>query len=387
MYRIKQILLAALLLLSIHCFAQSDSLPLKISLEKNTTGDSLWLTVTLNTYTRPSSLMFAASLENSIEKDTFFLPVIDSGSSFCFIFPAELHKNLLLQAYFSPGIFKISGFVNDHKTQPSVKAILITDNQQLFNREIVLQDDGHFTLPSLVFENNASLAFNYINQDKKKDHPDISLITTPALTDFKQLIFSSSIKRSDIQNTEAASKPNVVNDSLEKRTNTENKYKTLDKIKVTGIKKSNIEKFDEEYSTGLFHDGNERIIDCIDNNNIQSFPDCISFLQSRVPGLSISTERMGEMAVKWRGHQMKAFYIDEMAVDIDQLVGMNTADIAMLKVYPPPFFGSVHGDGGAIAVYTRRGEYRIAKADDKKWLFTIKGYSPPVHVLFTKNKD
>ena len=46
------------------------------------------------------------------------------------------------------------------------------------------------------------------------------------------------------------------------------------------------------------------------------------------------------MIVKWRGHETKAFYIDEIRVDIEQLLGVNTADIAMLKVYPPPFFGS-----------------------------------------------
>ena len=88
----------------------------------------------------------------------------------------------------------------------------------------------------------------------------------------------------------------------------------------------------------------------------------------------------------WRGKEMSAFYIDEIAVDLEQMLGMNTADIAMLKVYPPPFFGSSNGSGGAIALYTRRGEYGSTRANDKKWLFTVKGYSPPVYVLFEENK-
>lgn len=330
--------------------------------------------------------MFTASLENSRAKDTFFLPVIDSTSLYCFIFPPGIRKNLLLQAYFSPGIFKISGIINNLKKQTAVKAILITDNEKVFNKELALQDGNRFTLPPLVFENKASLIFNYVKQNKWKDHPDIVLTTTPAVADFTNFIFSDTVKRADEHKNYLPGNENILNDSTEKGTTADDKYKMLNEIKVTGVKKSSIQKFNEAYSSGLFKSSSERVIDCIDNGDILSYPDCLSFLQSQIPGLRMSADNPAEMTIVWRGNEMKAFYIDEIAVDIEQMLGMNTADIAMIKVYPPPFFGSSAGGGGAIAVYTRRGEYRTVKASDKKWLFTVKGYAEPVYVLFAREK-
>lgn len=371
------------LLFTLPCFAQLDTLPVKINLYRNVTGDSLWITVAINTYTKPSSLMFTASLENSTARDTVFLPVIDSSAAYCFVFPATIQKNLLLQAYFTPGIFTISGVVNNQKKALSVKAILITENEQLFNREIDLTDGNHFMLPSLVFENKASLAFNFGKPNKGKDHPDISLITRPLVSDFNKMIFSDSIKR--IDEAQLAIRQNAKG-AVEYDTNADAKYKLLKEVKVTGIKKSSIERFNETYSSGLFKDASERVIDCLDNNNILSYPDCISYLQTQMAGIQFTIQNDGDKVIMWRGREMKAFFIDEIAVDLEQLVGMNTADIAMVKVYPPPFFGSSNGSGGAVAVYTRRGEYRSAKTEDKKWLFTVKGYSSPVHILFEGNQ-
>jgi hypothetical protein len=384
MFRKKSFLLLCLLLLFINCFPQSGNPPVKITLEKAITGDSLWITVSINAYTKPSSLMFVASLENTQAKDTFFLPVIDSVSYYCFIYPLSIRENCLLQAYFSPGIFKIAGIVNDHKRSSGIKAILITDNARVYNKEIAIKADSRFELPSLVFEKQASLVLNYTNDNKWKTHPDVAISVSPALKDFTELVFSSEIKRVNGQNAEQPGKKNIINDSLENGVKADPKYKDLKGVQVAATRKKNIEKFDDEYSTGLFKDPSERVIDCIDDNSILSYPNCINYLQIQVPGLNISTSQFGDMIVKWRGHEMKAFYIDEIPVDLEQLVGVNTADIAMLKVYPPPFFGSSSGDGGAIALYTRRGEYGSPGSKTNKWLFTIKGYAPPMNNLFNK---
>ena len=379
-------MIAALLLLSwFNSAAQTDTIPLKINLEKKFDNDSLWLTVTVNAYKKPSSLMFTASLKNSPLTDTFFLPVIDSVSLFCLIFPAHINDDLLLRGYFSPGIFTVTGQVNSHRRDSAVKAILITDNKKLFNKEIVVNASGQFSLPPLVFENKASLAFNYINSTRSKNHPDITLSEYPFSLHFNDLIFSEEVKRSPAA---ANSKSNNADDTTSTKQNptaANSNYKTLNEIKLKTKAKTNIEKFDETYSTALFKDAGERIIDCLDNDNILAYTDCMSFLQTRVPGLSVNPGRYGDMVVKWHGKEISIFYIDEIQVDLEQLLGVNTADIAMIKVYSPPFFGAIgNGDGGAVAVYTRRGEYRRPDANGNKWLFTIKGYSPPVRVLFQK---
>ena len=329
--------------------------------------------------------MFTASLKNPALRDTFFLPVIDSVSLFCLIFPAHINDDLLLRAYFSPGIFTIAGQVNSHKKDSAVKAILITENKKLFNKEIALNGSGQFTLPPMVFENKASLVFNYINSPRSRNHPDITLNEYPFSLHFDQLIFSEEINYSVETANTSTNKTADTAKSKQNAVAAADNYKTLSEIKLKSIKKSNIDKFNDTYSTALFKDPGERVIDCLDNEYILNYPDCLSYLQTQMAGLSINTGHYGDMILKWRGHEVKLFYIDEIQVDMEQLLGVNTADIAMIKVYSPPFFGaSGNGDGGAIAVYTRRGEYRRADTNGNKWLFTIKGYSPPVRVLFQR---
>ena len=49
-------------------------------------------------------------------------------------------------------------------------------------------------------------------------------------------------------------------------------------------------------------------------------------------------------------------YINEMQSQIDMVQNIAVTDIAFVKVFRPPFFGSVGGgSGGAIAIYTKRG--------------------------------
>lgn len=380
----KYIFLFCLLACRVSGFAQTDSLPVKISVSKINTTDSIWLIVSLNSYTKTSSLMFTASLQNAAVKDTFFLPVIDSVSQYCFVFPSSIHDNLLLNAYFYPGIFKVSGTVKNPGRQPGIKAIIITENEKIYNKVLSLNRDNNFSLPALVFEKGASLAFNYTDDKRWQTHPDVDVSVKPAAADFKQLVFSTVITRVDDQGNRQAEKIILNKDSIAKIVKPGDQYKTMKDLEVATSKKTNIERFNAQYSTGLFNDGSERVIDCLDNNSILSYPNCLNYLQSQVAGLSISTEQFGDMAVKWRGQTMKAFFIDEIAVDIEQVLGVSTSDIAMLKVYPPPFFGSANGSGGAIALYTRRGG-NGKPGSGVNWLFDIKGYAPQINVLFPKN--
>ncbi len=365
-------------------FAQTDSLPVKITIDKQDGSDSIWLTVAVAGYTKASSLMFTTTLQNAAVQDTFFLPIFDMVSNFCFVFPSNINDNLLLQALFYPGIFKVSGVVNNIKKKLKIKAILITDNERIFKKEIILQQENQFSLPSLVFEKQASLAFNYTDDNKWQSHPDITLTVKPTAADFKQRVFSTLIKHVDEAGNKQATEIVAVTDSIVDAVAVDKKYKELRAVELTATKKSSIEKFNRAYSTGLFNDGSERVIDCIDNKEILSYSNCISYLQGRVPGFTVSSDsESGEMVAKWRGQVVKAFYIDEIPVDLEQVLTISTSEVAMIKTYPPPFFGSSNGAGGAIAVYTLRGE-NSTKSNVLPWLFTIQGYSPSVNVISDK---
>jgi hypothetical protein len=48
--------------------------------------------------------------------------------------------------------------------------------------------------------------------------------------------------------------------------------------------------------------------------------------------------------------------LNEINSDVSQLQNINMNDVAMIKIFRPPFFGAMGGGaGGAIAVYTKKG--------------------------------
>jgi len=55
-------------------------------------------------------------------------------------------------------------------------------------------------------------------------------------------------------------------------------------------------------------------------------------------------------------------------------------DIAVVKFFNSPFIGNPGGNGGAVAVYTRRGGDIIA-AQSGQYRFRVKGYTPALSTL------
>ncbi len=124
----------------------------------------------------------------------------------------------------------------------------------------------------------------------------------------------------------------------------------LQSVTVKTRVKSRAEQLDEKYANGLFAGGDALSFDMTDQTG---FMDVFSFLQGRVAGLRITT--FPTPSVSWR-NGTTALFLDEMRVEADQLQGLSPADIAYIKVFRPPFIGAFGGgDGGAIAIYTRRG--------------------------------
>jgi len=80
----------------------------------------------------------------------------------------------------------------------------------------------------------------------------------------------------------------------------------------------------------------------------------LAYLQGKVAGLQISTNGQSGSAT-WRG-SATSFFVNEVTTDVTQLQSITMSDVAMIKVFRPPFFGATGGGtGGAIAVYTKKG--------------------------------
>jgi hypothetical protein len=128
----------------------------------------------------------------------------------------------------------------------------------------------------------------------------------------------------------------------------------LDEVTVSTKVKSAVDKLDAQYSSGFFAGGDSYQFDLNEDPFAAAAQDIFGFLQGRVAGLQINNTG-AETTLSWRG-ATPDLYLNEMVTDADQLRTIPVSDIAYLKVFRPPFFGSFGGGaGGAIVVYTKKG--------------------------------
>lgn len=131
------------------------------------------------------------------------------------------------------------------------------------------------------------------------------------------------------------------------------KMQTLEEVKVIRQKKSIKEKLDEEYASGFFSGGNGYTFAMEEDPAASASFGILQYLQGKVPGLLINTT--GGQSATWRGSNTSIF-LNESPADLSMLQSINMSDVAMVKVFRPPFMGAIGGgSGGAIAVYTKKG--------------------------------
>ena len=122
--------------------------------------------------------------------------------------------------------------------------------------------------------------------------------------------------------------------------------------------KSKAEILNETYTSGLFRTANADYFDLLDERNANSatsYFNILDWLQGRVAGLQMYTTR-SNMRIPFIRNQRANIFIDEIPVSYDYLNALPVTDIAMIKVIKGPFLGSRGAAGGAIAIYTIRGD-------------------------------
>ena len=238
---------------------------------------------------------------------------------------------------------------------------------------IPMTRDGQFKLDNLYFFDTAKLYYQFNNdKDKvltssasftfnnsfiKSPLPPYSLLSTlyaPQKADSVILLRSSNLARLQRDQTER------------------NRVQTLSTVIIKAKQKSLKEKMDADYTSGFFSGGDGYTFTTDDDPFAKSAQSVFSYLQGKVAGLQISTQGQGEAT--WRGSATSLF-LNESTTDVSQLQNINMNDVAMIKVFRPPFFGAMGGGaGGAIAVYTKKGA--AANSSFKGLDFTnLLGYS------------
>ena len=132
---------------------------------------------------------------------------------------------------------------------------------------------------------------------------------------------------------------------------------TIGQKRISPVKTKG-ELLNEEYCSGLFNTPHADYFDLLDdrvNSSAIAYLNVLDWLQGRVAGLQIYTTK-NNLHIPFIRNQRAAVYVDEIRMDYDYLNMLPVTDIAMIKVIKGPFIGGWGGAGGAIAIYTIRGE-------------------------------
>jgi hypothetical protein len=149
----------------------------------------------------------------------------------------------------------------------------------------------------------------------------------------------------------------------------------LQNVTVKGRIKSNVQKLDERYASGLFGGGDAIQFDVMSDPFAVSSYSVFQYLQGKVAGLQITTAG-ATPSLSWRGGT-PGLYLNEMQADAQMLGSTPMSDVAYIKVMRPGTAGAIsNSGGGVIAVYTKRGGDAASTIDSKLSIVRITGYSP-----------
>jgi len=250
---------------------------------------------------------------------------------------------------------KVAGLSRTMLYNRPITAILKTKSGQPDYLSIPVNEKGEFFQSGFSFFDTAKLYYQLSN-DKDK-----TITSTGAFSFSNSFVKAPLLSKEQIasfyqpeKNDTGAVTKNITIAALRRTEESVlSKTKVLDEVKIITQKKSLKEKIDEEYTSGFFSGGDAYTFILEEDPTSMTSPGVLQYLQGKVAGLQISTS--GGQSATWRGSNT-SFFLNEMQADVSMLQSVNMRDVAMIKVFRPPFMGASGGAGGAIAIYTKKGE-------------------------------
>ena len=251
---------------------------------------------------------------------------------------------------------KVYGLSQNQLSGKEVNLMLKTKNAGLQVFTAPVTKDGSFNVDSLYFFDTAHVYYQF-NNDK-----DRTLTSTASFSIFSNFASPPVISNDIFDPFKPAQLPdsstnaaNIIAWNKEKTAFDESKVKLLDVVVVKSHEKSREEKMNDEYTSGFFTDGQAKTFIVEDDPYAGSGVTVLNYLQGKVAGLQITIDGSGNATATWRGSNT-SFFLDEVNADLTTLQSISMTDVAMIKVFEPPFYGGAGGaPGGAIAVYTKKG--------------------------------
>lgn len=292
--------------------------------------------------------------------------------------------NEMFSGHFPPMTFKDPGYIaisgkafNPKKDKPlvnqEVTAIVKTKDKQTDFYKITTDSAGNFFANGFIFEDTARF---YLQSTVTKNSKVNLTLTSHYLS---QLFHSL---QTPLPKTFLAIPGDELQKKFEERYNV-NKLSRfdgilLDEIKIKSKIKSEKEKYEEKYVSGRMGSATKEL-DFI-NDPPRSHQNILSYLQGRLNGVNITGGPLNYSIVYRNtrsllgGPIQMSVYLDEFQVEPSQIATLPVSDVAMVKVYGGS--GYTGGAGGALVIYTIRGEGSLRNGGIDLTAFDIEGFSP-----------
>lgn len=370
---LKKIVLSLVIMLSVVCTYASDSLIIKINKQQFQKEDTVSFTCTVPGLLRDSVYgatmnVFIEDVNNKSIRWKYRYPILNGEVSGDLIINNSIPDgkyaiNFIVQEKF----LSVEGKVKDYKVKQNFLPYIVMGKYETHYFDIATPaSNGHFKLKSLLFVDTAYFVFT----PSKKRSVDYLWIDLKTSLDSAYKPYASDTKFITVGSPENPAIPSQpyhfeFNKSFANKT-------TLPDVLVTTKKKKLVDKFNEEYSTGMFNSNVYETFDGLESDQIASSINIYEFLKGRIPGLNVNYNE-GQYRLSWRGAGVSV-YLDEFSFPITSDEYINPSEIAMIKVFSPPANLGSNIRGGAIAIYTKKGAYDVNPNRNNK--FKVLGYTP-----------
>ncbi len=367
----KFVFLFVFLIFNYNLFA-SDSLKVELTKKTYQKGDSIEIHISVPNY-QALKLKAATAhiwIDNikTNKRYKFRYPLIEGELNAALLIEENIEEgNYAVNCIIQSGFYKMIGHLNDKDKKDSVINYLMkTSNKKSIVDQVRVDKNGDFIMKSMLFQDKASFYFSP-TQKTKNNYLSITL-KTPIDSAFEPIV--SGREFFAVGNNVIRNKLDAYQFILDDTTN----GSSLGNVTVYSKTKSKMQDYEDNYVSGLFRNENAYSFDGLESEELANSPTLGWFLQQKVPGLTVVVDSSFTEVFKWR-EEICSIFIDEFEVLPGEHTIIFPRDIAMLKVFRPPFqYSSSTGFGGAIAIYTRKGKYGVSNSS--KYSFILKGYTP-----------
>lgn len=367
----KSIFLFIFLIFNFHLFAL-DSLHIELSKKAYQKGDSLEIHVSVPNYL--ALKLKAATIHVWIDniktskRYKFSYPLIEGELSAALNIADNIEEgNYAVNCLIQSGFYRITGHLNDREKKDSViNYMMKTSNKKSIVDQVKVDKNGDFIMKSMLFQDKASFYFSPIQ--KTKNNYLAIILKTPIDSAFEPILTGReffTVGKNIVQNKF---------DSYQFMLHDTTNGSSLGNVTVYSKAKSKMQEYEENYISGLFRNENAYTFDGLESDDLANSPSLGWYLQQKVPGLTVIVDSSFTEIFKWR-EEVCSIFIDEFEVMPGEHTIIFPKDIAMLKVFRPPFqYSSSTGFGGGIAIYTKKGKFGVSNS--AKYSFVLKGYTP-----------